>query len=86
MFDPANDLNSDPLCAGAPPRFQPGRPGRFYVYAIYCRNESAMSQTTAWTDASGPTDPRIERLFRELFPVIFSEQYNRWARLDPILR
>jgi len=86
VFDPANDLNSDPLCAGAPPRFQPGRPGRFYVYAIYCRNESAMSQTTAWTDASGPTDPRIERLFRELFPVIFSEQYNRWARLDPILR
>jgi hypothetical protein len=86
VFDPANNLNSDPVCAGAPPRFRPATPGRFYVYAIYCRNDQAMSQTTAWTDATGPTDPRIERLFRELFPVIFSEQQNRWARLDPNLR
>jgi hypothetical protein len=86
VFDPANDLNSDPVCAGAPPRFRPGAPGRFYVYAIYCRNDQAMSQTTAWTGATGPTDPRIERLFRELFPVVFSEQQNRWARLDPNLR
>ena len=72
VFDPANNLNSDPVCAGEPPRFRPGTPGRFYVYAIYCRNDRAMSQTTAWTDATGPTDPRIERLFRELFPVVFS--------------
>jgi hypothetical protein len=86
VFDPANDLNSDPVCAGVPPRFRPGMPGRFYVYAIYCRNDQAMSQTTAWTDATGPTDPRIERLFRELFPVIFSEQQNRWALADPNLR
>jgi hypothetical protein len=85
VFDPANDLNSDPVCAGAPPRFRGGTPGRFYVYAIYCRNDRAMSQTTAWTDATGPTDPRIERLFRELFPVIFSEQQNRWAEL-PLTR
>jgi hypothetical protein len=85
VFDPANDLNSDPVCAGAPPRFRRGTPGRFYVYAIYCRNDRAMSQTTAWTDATGPTDPRIERLFRELFPVIFSEQQNRWAEL-PLTR
>jgi len=86
VFDPANNLNSDPVCAGEPPRFRPGTPGRFYVYAIYCRNDQAMSQTTAWTDATGPTDPRIERLFRELFPVIFSEQQNRWALSDPNLR
>ena len=82
VFDPANDLNSDPVCAGAPLRFRRGTPGRFYVYAIYCRNDQAMSQTTAWTNATGPTDPRIERLFRELFPVIFSEQQNRWAELS----
>jgi len=63
-----------------------GTPGRFYVYAIYCRNDQAMSQTTAWTDATGPTDPRIERLFRELFPVVFSEQQNRWAFNDPMFR
>jgi hypothetical protein len=86
VFDPANDLNSDPVCAGVPPHFRPGTPGRFYVYAIYCRNDQAMSQTTAWTDATGPTDPRIERLFRELFPVVFSEQQNRWALSDPNLR
>ena len=86
VFDPALNLNSDPVCAGAPPRFRPGTPGRFYVYAIYCRNDRAMSQTTAWTDATGPTDPRIERLFRQLFPVIFSEQQNRWALADPSFR
>ena len=27
-----------------------------------------MSQTTAWTDAAGPDDPRMGELFRELFP------------------
>jgi hypothetical protein len=86
IFYPALDLNADPVCAGAPPRFRPGTPGRFYVYAIYCRNDRAMSYTTAWTDATGPTDPRIERLFRELFPVLFSEQQNRWAYNDPIFR
>lgn len=86
VFDPALNLNSDPVCAGEPPRFRPNTPGRFYVYAIYCRNDRAMSQTTAWTDATGPIDPRIERLFRELFPVIFSEQQNRWAFNDPAFR
>jgi len=86
VFDPANDLNADPVCAGAPPRFKPGTPGRFYVYAIYCRNDQAMSFTTAWTDATGPGDPRIERLFRELFPVIFSRGQHRWALLDPMFR
>ena len=86
VFDPALNLNADPVCAGEPARFRPGIPGRFYVYAIYCRNDRAMSYTTAWTDATGPTDPRIERLFRELFPVIFSEQQNRYAFNDPMLR
>lgn len=86
IFYPALDLNADPVCAGTPPRFRPGSPGRFYVYAIYCRNDRALSYTTAWTDATGPTDPRIERLFRELFPVIFSEQQNRWALNDPMFR
>jgi hypothetical protein len=86
VFDPANNLNSDPVCAGEEIRFRPHTPGRFYVYAIYCRNDRALSQTTAWTDATGPTDPRIERLFRELFPVVFSEQSNRWSMLDSNFR
>ncbi|MFN4017021.1 MAG: hypothetical protein ACK4JB_16915 [Reyranella sp.] len=84
VFDPANDLNADPVCAGEPPRFQAGKPGRFYVYAIYCRNAQALSFTTAWTQATGPTDPRIEQLFRELFMVVFSDQQQRFSEADPI--
>lgn len=86
IFDPANNLNADPVCAGTTPRFRQGRPGLFYVYAIYCRNDQAMSFTTAWTPATGPADPRIEQLFRELFMVIFSDQQRRFAELDPALR
>ena len=43
------------------------------MFAIYCRNDLALSQTTAWTDAAGPDDPRVGELFRELFPVVFSD-------------
>ena len=84
VFDLANNLNADPVCAGEPPRFQPGTPGRFYVYAIYCRNDRAMSFTTAWTQPNGPADPRIEQLFRQLFIVIFSDQPRRYAELAPM--
>ena len=66
IFDPANDLGSGAVCQGET-RFKPGKPGLFYVYAVYCRNDMAMSETTAWTPATGPTDPRIGELFRELF-------------------
>ena len=45
----------------------------FYVYAVYCRNDQVMSETTAWTAASAPDDPRIGQLFRELFQVGFSD-------------
>lgn len=86
VFDPALNLNADPVCAGDPPRFRPGKPGVFYVYAIYCRNDRMLSYTTAWTDASGPGDPRIERLFRELFLVVFKEGSSRWAALDDRFR
>lgn len=82
VFDPALNLNADPVCAGEPVRFRPGRPGVFYVYAIYCRNDRMLSYTTAWTDASGPSDPRIERLFRELFLVLFKEGQSRWSELN----
>jgi len=74
--EPAADLHEG-AC------FQPGKPGRFYVYAIYCRNDRAMSFTTAWTQATGPSDPRIEQLFRQLFMVIWTDQQRRYAELDP---
>jgi len=63
-------------------RFRQGRPGVFYVYALYCRNDQALSYTTAWTAATGPSDPRIGQLFRELFMVVFSDQQNRYAEID----
>ena len=78
----SSDLNAAPVCAGTDMRFRPGKPGTFYVYAVYCRNDQPLSFTTAWTSATGPTDPRIERLFRELFMVVFSDQVNRFAELN----
>ncbi len=44
VFDPALNLNSDPVCAGEPARFRPGTPGRFYVYAIYCCSENSSGR------------------------------------------
>jgi hypothetical protein len=72
-FDPANDYGSNSVCAGIPPRFKPGRPGLFYVFAVYCRNDQVLSETTAWTAATAPNDPRIAELFRQLFQVIWSD-------------
>jgi len=86
VFDPANDLNAYPVCAENNVRFRPGRPGIFYVYAIYCRNEQALSYATAWTAATGPTDPRIEQLFRELFMVVFSDRYKRYGPMNRTVR
>jgi hypothetical protein len=57
-------------------RHQPRRPeaaGRFAVFAVYCRNDLALSQSTAWTPATGPEDPRIGQLFSQLFLVIFTD-------------
>lgn len=72
IFNPALDLGSDQVCNGAT-RLRPGQAGMFYLFAVYCRNDQVLSQTTAWTPASGPNDPRIEELFRVLFQVIFSD-------------
>ncbi|OFW98105.1 MAG: hypothetical protein A3D94_20455 [Alphaproteobacteria bacterium RIFCSPHIGHO2_12_FULL_66_14] len=72
VFDYANDLRADAVCEGTR-RTGPGTPGVFKVFAIYCRNDMSMSQTTAWTPATGPDDPRINWLFRELFMVVFND-------------
>jgi hypothetical protein len=76
VLDPALDLGSDSVCRGVT-RFRQGRPGVFNVYAVYCRNDMSMSETTAWTQATGPTDPRIDQLFRELFQVVFADGVYR---------
>jgi len=72
VFNAANDLNSSAVCNGAI-RLKQDRPGMLNLYAVYCRNDQVMSETTAWTPATGPADPRIEQLFRELFQVVFSD-------------
>lgn len=72
IADPALDLGSASVCNGVT-RFRPGQPGTLYVYAVYCRNDQVMSETTAWTQATGPNDPRVNQLFRELFQVVFSD-------------
>ncbi len=68
----ANDLNGDSVCKGTT-RFKPGRPGVVNLFAVYCRNDMAMSMTTATTNASTPQDPKVAELFRELFLVVFSD-------------
>jgi hypothetical protein len=73
VFDAAGDFGAPSVCAGATPRLRTGAPGRFNVFAVYCRNDQALSQATAWTNATGPDDPRVGELFRELFPVVFSD-------------
>ena len=72
-FDPANDYGSNSVCAGSPPRFKQTRPGFYYVFAVYCRNDQVLSETTAWTPATAPNDPRIAELFRQLFQVVWSD-------------
>ena len=72
IFNAAPDLGSYAVCNGET-RTGPHRPGIFYVYAVYCRNDQAMSETTAWVQATGPNDPRVAQMFRELFQVVFND-------------
>jgi hypothetical protein len=72
IANPTLDLGSNTVCAGTT-RVRPPQPGVFYIYAVYCRNDLALSETTAWTQATGPNDPRINQLFRELFQVVFPD-------------
>ncbi|GEP53487.1 hypothetical protein [Reyranella soli] len=85
-FDPANDYASSQVCAGVPPRFKQGTPSVFYVFAVYCRNDQVLTETTAWTPANAPNDPRIGELFRQLFPVIFPDSMYRHLNGSPMRR
>ena len=86
VFDAANDLTAARVCAGEI-RHKPPVAGRsFNVFAIYCRNDLALSQTTAWTNAAGANDPQVQALFAQLFLVLFDDsprrrfpfRFNRW--------
>ncbi len=70
VFDPALDLGGDAVCNGAK-RFRQGTPGRVYVFAVYCRNDLALSQVTGWTSATAPDDEAMGDLMKDLFNVVF---------------
>ena len=83
VFDAANDLTAMSVCAGTI-RHKPPVAGRsFNVFAIYCRNDLALSQTTAWTNASGPNDPQVQALFAQLFLVLFDNSPRRRFPFGP---
>ena len=75
VFDAANDLDSKEVCNGVT-RFKAGQPNTVRIYAVYCRNDKALSETTAWTPASGSNDPRVGQLFKELFQVVFNDSQS----------
>jgi hypothetical protein len=86
IADNANDLEAYGVCATGNIRFRPNTPGRLYLYAIYCRNEIALSQTTAWVNANSPNDPQVQQLFRELFAVIFNASPALVPKSSPMMR
>ncbi len=75
VFDAANDLTAERVCANEirlkPRASEPA--GRFAVFAVYCRNDQWLSQTTASTAATSPEDARVGQLFSQLFLVVFSD-------------
>jgi hypothetical protein len=71
VFDPALNLGADAVCRGDD-RHRPKTEGRVYVFAVYCRNDQAMSQVTGWTSAPTPEDPDTLQLFKILFTRLFS--------------
>jgi hypothetical protein len=75
LFQAANDLTAARVCANQI-RLRPRTAddaGRFSVFAVYCRNDEAMSQAVATTPATGPDDPRVGALLLQLFQVVFSD-------------
>jgi len=72
VFNAANDLTADRVCAGEV-WHKPEATRPFDLFAIYCRNDQVMSYTTAWTEATGPDDPRVGQLMAQLFLVLFPD-------------
>jgi hypothetical protein len=75
VFQAANDLTAARVCANEirlRPRTAEDK-GRFSVFAVYCRNDQAMSQAVAQTPATGPDDPRVGALLLQLFQVVFTD-------------
>ena len=86
VFDAANDLTAARVCAGEirlkPQRSEPA--GRLSVFAVYCRNDQVLSQTTATTAAASPEDPRVGQLFSQLFLVMFTDAPFRRSHIPMV--
>jgi hypothetical protein len=85
VFNAANDLSAARVCAGEI-RHKPAATRPFDLFAVYCRDDLALSQTTAWTLANAPDDPAVGPLFAQLFLVLFSDAPPRRFRPRPFLR
>lgn len=83
VFDAANDLTAASVCAGTIRHKPPVADRPFNVFAIYCRNDLALSQTTAWTNAAGPNDPQVQGLLAQLFLVLFDDSPRRRFPFGP---
>ena len=80
-------LPNDLWCADFKGEFKLGN-GR-YCYPLTITDHASRFLLLCEALDSTREDPAItafERLFRELFPVVFSEQQNRWALADPNFR
>jgi hypothetical protein len=86
VFDAANDLTALRVCAGEYRHKPPVAERPFNVFAVYCRNDLALSQTTAWTSATGPNDPQVQALFAQLFLVLFDDSPRRRFLFGPFGR
>ena len=64
-------------------RPEPSTP--FSVFAVYCRNDLAMSQASASTLAAGPDDPRMNSLVRQLLVVLFAQRYPEREHYHPFI-
>jgi len=78
VFDPALNLGGDAVCRGDR-RHRPQLQGRVYIFAVYCRNDQAMSQVTGWTSAPTPEDSDMLSLFK----IMFAQLYNYSDVLRP---
>lgn len=84
VFDAANDLTAARVCADQI-RHKPEPSGRFSVFAVYCRNDSALSQAVASTMAASPEDPKVGALLSQLFLVVFTDSPPIHRRHFPVV-
>ncbi len=72
VFDPASGATAGRVCKGDTGS-GPHVAGQVTVFAVYCRNDLALSQAIGRTSAASPEDPAVGRLFRDVFQTVFAD-------------